>query len=586
MFNRKMSKPLVQVSRITMPPSPLSVRWPLRVLLFGLVMLTGPFEARAAEDGLPREMLAKLKAATVFVKVEAKEGSGSGSGFVIKTEGQTAWFVTNNHVIDLTDGKAGRAAPPPTITAVFNSGTPQEQTGRAELLAADPHWDLAVLKVPGLKNAPPPIDYSQEPQLIETMPVYILGFPLGARLAIGDGNPAITVGRGTVSSIRLNERGELTVVQLDGDLNPGNSGGPVVDDKGRLVGTAVAKIRQTRISFAIPAQALQLRLRGQLMDHSFTVRQGAPGSLDVQVELGLFDPFERLRGTSFYYLLQDNPGSKKLATLPGVHKVELRRSTQRLTGQFTLSGEQGRDVALAFQAVYVNGDGKSFLSNPRVRRFRIGPTAPPPVVAQNPVAPPPKRQPLDNAGLTQALADLATRDHFRVTGAADRLAVTEPNDRRPEVLAALEQLLDNENVFISMSTSKAYTHWAAKEGVANYCKLLKSRHVQTRRQALDALAKYGDAGSAEAVAGCLTDLGMRVTASKTIQGFGAAAEKAVLPYLEHTDLFVRWEVCKILKIIGTSGSKPALQKAAGDSAFAVANAARQALEEIDRRGKP
>ena len=53
-----------------------------------------------AEDTIPPEMVAAIKAATVYVKVEAEGLSGSGSGFVIKTEGDNAYVVTNHHVVE------------------------------------------------------------------------------------------------------------------------------------------------------------------------------------------------------------------------------------------------------------------------------------------------------------------------------------------------------------------------------------------------------------------------------------------------------------------------------------------------------
>src|ERR1700686_3200891 len=90
------------------------------------------------------------------------------------------------------------------------------------------------------------------------MPVFVFGFPFGKILATNKRNPAITVGKGSVSSIRLDEKDELALVQIDGALNPGKSGGPVVDAPGRLVGIAVATIKDSSgIGLAIPARQLK-----------------------------------------------------------------------------------------------------------------------------------------------------------------------------------------------------------------------------------------------------------------------------------------------------------------------------------------
>ena len=108
---------------------------------------------------------------------------------------------------------------------------------------------------------------TQQAQLAETLPVYILGFPFGADLAVGQGDPAITVCKGAVSAAP-ESRGELALVQITGDIHPGNSGGPVVDAAGRLVGIAVAKIRNTNIGFAIPTCQLAAVLSGRLASAS------------------------------------------------------------------------------------------------------------------------------------------------------------------------------------------------------------------------------------------------------------------------------------------------------------------------------
>jgi S1-C subfamily serine protease len=322
----------------------------------------------AAEDALALKTLAELKAATVFLKIEENGETANGTGFVIKTDGQTAYLVTNHHVIDMSEGKP-RTFTNPKITAIFGSGTKKEQTVRAEVLANDPKHDLAVLRAGGVRDLPAAIDYGQEIELIETMPIYIFGFPLGEMLATGKGNPAITVGKGSVSSVRLNDKGDVATVQIDGDISPGNSGGPVVDVKGRLVGIAAATIRTRRIGFAIPSTELTSLLHGRVLDYHFESRPGGEGKTEVQVDLALFDPFNKMRGVTFYYVAGNGAGTKKLAGVAGVRKVELRRSQRQLVGKFALDGGGG-DKPVTFQTVYVNGAGKAFVSNPRVHRFR------------------------------------------------------------------------------------------------------------------------------------------------------------------------------------------------------------------------
>ncbi len=217
----------------------------MRYVALSLLSLALLAISARAEDAIPPEMVDAIKAATVFVKVEAEGGSGSGSGFVVKTEGNSAYVVTNHHVIEpkvleiilvpglrpgvpyrlpRTPGRPYYLPAPPTytytprllvrsfknavVTVVFHSGAKNEESIRGEILAADPEHDLAVLKVSGVKDLPKPIDYLHEPKLTETMPLYTFGFPFGKILATSKAGPAITVGKGSVSSLPPGRRGQ------------------------------------------------------------------------------------------------------------------------------------------------------------------------------------------------------------------------------------------------------------------------------------------------------------------------------------------------------------------------------------------
>src|SRR5262249_47462084 len=145
-------------------------------------------------------------------------------------------------------------------------------------------------KVKRVKDVPRPINLRASDRLVETMGLFIFGFPLGTELSTTKGNPAITVSKGAVSSIRRDELGELSVVQIDGEINPGNSGGPVVDGDGRLVGVTVAKVSGTNIGMAIPARALARLINGRVVEtiaHNLTTNNGPP---ELIVEAKLEDP--------------------------------------------------------------------------------------------------------------------------------------------------------------------------------------------------------------------------------------------------------------------------------------------------------
>jgi S1-C subfamily serine protease len=163
------------------------------------------------------------------VRVEADRGGGS--GVVLSPDGL---ILTNHHV-------AARAR---TLTAMLPDG----RTGRADLIGSDPHSDLAVLRV------------AIEGRLL---PWAQLGDSSALRvgqIAIAIGNPYgfhHTVTAGIISAVGRSLRtgsGRLIedVIQTDASLNPGNSGGPLIDSTGTVIGINTAMIQPAHgLCFAI-----------------------------------------------------------------------------------------------------------------------------------------------------------------------------------------------------------------------------------------------------------------------------------------------------------------------------------------------
>jgi hypothetical protein len=310
-----------------------------------VVALVAPVMA-LADDGIPPEVLADLKAATVFVKVKYGRVQGSGSGFLMMANKDTALIVTNNHVVEPPPGFKGLNQ---EIDVVFHSGRRNETVVPAEVVAADAERDLAILRARKVQNLPKPIDLSQKFKLMETMPIYMLGFPFGAALSTTEGNPAATIGKGTISSLRENDRGEISVIQIDGDLNPGNSGGPVVDGKGRLVGISVAKIRGTHIGLVIPARHLSELLLGQVTEVSVRTVRVANGEAEVEIQLHLMDPLNKIQKAAVRVLdaqrfAGPEPRDKDgwPLPLPGAQEFELKVGNQEAWATIKLKSPEKR----------------------------------------------------------------------------------------------------------------------------------------------------------------------------------------------------------------------------------------------------
>jgi S1-C subfamily serine protease len=71
------------------------------------------------------------------------------------------------------------------------------------------------------------------------------------------------VAKSSVSSLRR-DRDVLKQVQVNGGMHPGNSGGPVIDTDGQVIGVAVSGIKSTQIHFAVPAEQVRAFLNGRL----------------------------------------------------------------------------------------------------------------------------------------------------------------------------------------------------------------------------------------------------------------------------------------------------------------------------------
>jgi putative serine protease PepD len=154
-----------------------------------------------------------------------------GSAFVVASSGGRTHLLTNYHVV--VDGW-GDVVTDPRVT--HGDGTLV-----GEVVSTSPHHDLAVIEVPGTF---PALTWAAErPRVGDS--VMALGSPLG----FGG-----SVSSGIVSAFRTEEG--LEYVQFSAPVSPGNSGGPVVDRTGAVVGVTVAKIVEEGaegLSFAIPS---------------------------------------------------------------------------------------------------------------------------------------------------------------------------------------------------------------------------------------------------------------------------------------------------------------------------------------------
>jgi S1-C subfamily serine protease len=179
--------------------------------------------------------------AVVHLRLKTKTGNGgAASGFLFTPDG---YMITNSHVVHGANEKS-RGEKIPDIRAAFSDGIERP----AYLVGDDPDTDLAVLQVHGGPFAFLPFADSS------TLKV--------GQLAVAVGNPLgfeCTVTAGVVSALGRSLRGQAgrqidDVLQTDAALNPGNSGGPLVDSRAQVIGVNTATIMGAQgLCFAIAA---------------------------------------------------------------------------------------------------------------------------------------------------------------------------------------------------------------------------------------------------------------------------------------------------------------------------------------------
>ncbi|MFV0392808.1 MAG: S1C family serine protease [Coprobacillaceae bacterium] len=190
------------------------------------------------------EVIKNVSDSVVGVAIyEQDQLAGSGSGVIYEVDGDTAYIITNNHVIDGAN----------QIQVVFAN----QESVEAELIGGDQYSDIAVLKVK--------VDFDVSPikigdsDLLDTgESVLAIGSPLGIEYA-GTVTQGIVSATDRTISVDLNSDGQedwdMNVIQTDAAINPGNSGGAFVNAAGELVGITSMKFSDTSVEgmgFAIP----------------------------------------------------------------------------------------------------------------------------------------------------------------------------------------------------------------------------------------------------------------------------------------------------------------------------------------------
>lgn len=196
------------------------------------LLRTGELQPRSV-----KELVKKFAEGVVLVQT----AGGLGSGFVVNEEG---YCVTNYHVVE---GETRVAV------TIFHRGEEGEFSRVAirdvEIVALNPHFDLALLKIPKQKDMDfQPVFIAKDDSQREGDTVFAVGNPLGLERSVSEG---------IVSTRNRNMEG-IVYLQTTAQINPGNSGGPLFNSKGEVVGVINMKLTFGEgLGFAIPVAYLR-----------------------------------------------------------------------------------------------------------------------------------------------------------------------------------------------------------------------------------------------------------------------------------------------------------------------------------------
>lgn len=197
-----------------------------------------------------------------------RENTNMGSGFIISEDGLV---VTNQHVV-------GKDPSEIIIHTIYGDAY------EAELLGSDELTDLALLRVKSDKDVYPFIEFANSDDIMVGEWAIALGNPFGL---FDDGQPTVTVG--VVSAINRdfranpnNPRIYIDMIQTDAAINRGNSGGPLLNSDGKVIGvntfiyTGGTSAGFVGLGFAIPSNRVD-RIISQLLNRGVVTLDYDPG---------------------------------------------------------------------------------------------------------------------------------------------------------------------------------------------------------------------------------------------------------------------------------------------------------------------
>ena len=299
-------------------------------------------DALSAEDEVLINLYQRVNPAVVNIEIAQRTSfydgvSSSGSGFVYDSEGH---IVTNAHVVrDAT-----------VIEVTFSDG----YITNAEIVGLDEYSDLAVIRVDVPDNRLVPVILGDSSQLLVGQRVVAIGNPFGLQSSMTRGIVS-AVGRALPSAQLISQANQRfnnpSIIQTDAAVNPGNSGGPLLNYSGEVIGVNTAIRTESGIfegvAFAVPSNTIR-RVVPQLIETGeaqyswlgVSTFRNEPGFSVATLSATLNLPVEH--GVIIEEVVQGSPAD--LAGLRGGTQVERIRGVDLIIGG---------DIIVAINGVFI-----------------------------------------------------------------------------------------------------------------------------------------------------------------------------------------------------------------------------------------
>lgn len=245
---------------------------------------------------------------------------GEGSGAIYKKDGQFAYVVTNNHVVEGAE----------KLEIILANGNRVD----GELVGSDTYSDLAVIKIAsdGITTIG---QFADSSTLTLGEPAIAIGSPLGSQYANSVTEGIVSGLSRTVTS--TNDYGETVstnAIQTDAAINQGNSGGPLINIQGQIIGINSSKITLSRsqvavegMGFAIPSNDViaiinQLETNGQVVRPAIGISMVNLAEVSTSVYTDLQIPAEVTNGIIVSHIQDGMPAQGKLEVYDVITEIE------------------------------------------------------------------------------------------------------------------------------------------------------------------------------------------------------------------------------------------------------------------------